>query len=165
MEKEWYAIYTMPRAERKVDERFLKQGVETYLPLLTSMRIWSDRKKKIKTPLIPGYIFIKADKKMLTEIYRIDGALGVVKYLGVPAKIKPSELDMIRILIKEPESFNAIKNIDVQLGENFEIHFGTFAGLKGKYIRHAGKYRAIISLESINKMFEVNVPISFLQKI
>jgi transcription antitermination factor NusG len=163
--KQWYAIYTMPRAEKKVEERFINKGVETYLPLMTSVRIWSDRKKKLKIPLIPGYVFIQSNKEGLKEIYRINGALGIVRHLGEPAKVNQVELDNLRILTTEPDSFQAIDSFDLKAGERFEINFGNFTGLVGYYVRHAGKFRAVICLDSINKMFEVNVPISFLQRV
>ena len=57
--KDWYAIYTMPRSEKKVYNRIIESGIEAYLPLLTTVRIWSDRKKKVSLPLIPSFVFIK----------------------------------------------------------------------------------------------------------
>jgi hypothetical protein len=50
-EKHWLVIYTKPRAEKKVNERLLEEGFETYLPLQKVIRQWSDRKKKVEVPL------------------------------------------------------------------------------------------------------------------
>ena len=55
----WYAVYTTSRAEKKVKQRLDESGIENYLPLRTEIRIWSDRKKKVSLPLIPGYIFVR----------------------------------------------------------------------------------------------------------
>ena len=56
IKENWYAIYTMPRAEKKVYERLVDIGVTSYLPLVTTIRIWSDRKKKVTSPLISSYV-------------------------------------------------------------------------------------------------------------
>ena len=160
----WYAVYTMPQAEKKVEERFTQRGTETFLPLVKTVRVWSDRKKRIWIPLIKGYVFIYVTPSQLNDVFQIQGALGVVKHLGKPAAIKQVELDNLRILCTQPESFEAIDITCLQAGEHFEINFGLFAGLSGTLVRQAGRFRAIISIDSISKMFEVNVPISFLQK-
>ena len=59
----WYAIYTRAKAEKKVYEQLERSGYEVYLPLTTTIKQWSDRKKKIKTPLISSYVFIKTEEK------------------------------------------------------------------------------------------------------
>ena len=51
-EPHWFAVYTSPRTEQKVAERLEKEGYEVYLPLVTTLRQWSDRKKKVKIPLM-----------------------------------------------------------------------------------------------------------------
>ena len=48
IEEKWYAIYTKPRAEKHVNQRLLEKGVETFLPLQKTYRIWSDRKKLVE---------------------------------------------------------------------------------------------------------------------
>ena len=55
----WYAIYVNSRAEKKVEADLTCKGIETFLPLKKSLRKWSDRKKWIDMPLIPGYCFVK----------------------------------------------------------------------------------------------------------
>ena len=54
----WYAVYTAPRAEKKVKEQLDKIGVENYLPLQPVVRLWNNRKKKIFIPVVPGCLFV-----------------------------------------------------------------------------------------------------------
>lgn len=49
---EWFAVYIITNAEKRVQERLHAVGFEVYLPLQESLLQWSDRKKKIKLPLI-----------------------------------------------------------------------------------------------------------------
>ena len=44
----WYAVYTRPRFEKQVGQRLLEDGIEAYVPLIKTMRQWSDRKKVVE---------------------------------------------------------------------------------------------------------------------
>lgn len=46
MQKTWYALYVRSRAEKKVSQELEHIGIEVFLPLITRVRQWSDRKKK-----------------------------------------------------------------------------------------------------------------------
>jgi transcription antitermination factor NusG len=59
MKKHWYAIYTNPRWEKKVDKLLTEAGIESYCPLNTVMRKWSDRMKKVEEPLFKSYVFVQ----------------------------------------------------------------------------------------------------------
>ena len=62
-ELKWFAVYTQSRAEKKVFERLTKADFEAFLPLTTVVKQWSDRKKKVKVPLINSYVFVNTSKK------------------------------------------------------------------------------------------------------
>ena len=51
-ESNWYVVKTNSRAEKKVYERLEFLGLEVYLPLVITIKQWSDRKKKVEVPLI-----------------------------------------------------------------------------------------------------------------
>ena len=55
----WYVLYTKPRNELKVMERLLNADFEAYTPFKTEIRQWSDRKKKIKVPLLTSMVLVK----------------------------------------------------------------------------------------------------------
>src|ERR1035437_2288373 len=95
----WYAVYTKPRAEKKVFERLSAQGFEAYLPMQTRMREWSDRKKKVQTPLISSYVFVNTKKENLFTTLQIQGTARILKYLGKPAIIREYEIKNLRILL------------------------------------------------------------------
>ena len=47
-QKNWVAVYTRPRSEKKAAEELNKAGIEVYLPIQKQIRQWSDRKKALK---------------------------------------------------------------------------------------------------------------------
>ena len=52
----WNVLYTAPRAEKQVKERIAALGVECFLPLHRTPRVWSDRVKIVEVPLFSSYI-------------------------------------------------------------------------------------------------------------
>ena len=58
----WYVIYTKPKNEKKVAERLQQIEIEVFCPLVTVVKQWSDRKKKIQIPLFNSYVFVFIDR-------------------------------------------------------------------------------------------------------
>lgn len=160
----WYALYTMPRAEKKVQERLLRHGMEVFLPTITTLKMWSDRKKKVTLPLLPGFIFVKIHSSDFSALKFIQGVLGPVKYLGKPALIREDEIGTLQKLMEEPDYVKAADLMDLSMGERVEIIKGPLKGIFGHYIRTQGRYRVVVELEALGRMIEVNVCLSFLQK-
>ncbi|MFQ5639885.1 MAG: transcription termination/antitermination NusG family protein, partial [bacterium] len=46
--KDWYVLYTRSRCEKKVARELTCAQVETFLPMNSVIKTWSDRKKLIK---------------------------------------------------------------------------------------------------------------------
>jgi transcriptional antiterminator RfaH len=42
----WLVLYTKPKNEVKVAERLAAAGINVYCPMVTTVKQWSDRKKK-----------------------------------------------------------------------------------------------------------------------
>ena len=61
LNRKWYAIYTRPRWEKKVNLLLGGKGIESYCPLNKIKRKWSDRLKTIQEPLFKSYVFVKID--------------------------------------------------------------------------------------------------------
>jgi transcription antitermination factor NusG len=160
----WYALYTMPRTEKKVEQRLSLKNIEIYLPLTETIRIWTDRKKKIKIPLIPGFVFIRCKQKEISEALETEGVLNVVSYLKKPAKIHEYEINNLKILINEPQFIQLNEELDISKGDDVEVIRGPFIGLIGKCIRLNGKYRIIVEIKALDKKIEVSVAYSFLKK-
>ena len=160
----WYAIYTKPRAEKKVFERFCEYGYDAYLPLLTEVREWSDRKKKVESPLISGYVFVNISKEQLFDTLKIRGTLGVLRYLGKPAIIRDCEINNLKILMSDEGQLELLANCFVK-GDEVEVVEGPFQGLKGVSVVVQGKQRIVVQISAIDSQFVVNVPQAFVRKV
>ena len=161
----WFAVYTHSRAEKKVNERAMKAGFDTFLPLITTVKQWSDRKKKVEAPLINSYVFVHTRKENLNSLLNIPGVLNILKHLGKPAIVKDVEIANLKIVINVVEEVQFIDSIDLTKGEDVEVINGPFSGLLAKYIDVAGKHRVLVEVEALKSCIEVNMPLNNIKKI
>ena len=88
----WYVLFTKPRNELKVMERFLSAGFEAYTPFKTEIRKWSDRNKNIRVPLLTSIVLVKVAKNATDTVF---GIPGVVRFLfegGKRAEVSDAEI-------------------------------------------------------------------------
>jgi transcriptional antiterminator RfaH len=161
----WFAVYTKPRAEKKVFERITHAGFEAFLPLLTTMRVWSDRKKKVEIPLINSYVFVRTDVSSLYNVLKCEGTVNILKFLGKPAIIKDYEIQNLSILIKDPELLETGDHPHFEKGEAVKVIRGPFTGLIAESVMIHGKHRIVVELEALGNLISINVPLSFVEKI
>lgn len=163
--KQWYAIFTKPRSEKKVHERMLEQDIEAFLPLIKTVRQWSDRKKTLEIPLISSYIFVHMEERELYRTLPIQGTVSVLKHLGKPARIKELEIENLRILSSNSEGQIISEEIQVVSGDDVEVINGPFMGLIATCVNDGKNHRVIVKIDSLGSCFNVNIPLSFLRKI
>lgn len=157
MDKKWYVLQSQPLKEIKVFEQIYKKNIEVYLPLIDTIRYWSDRKKKIKVPLFPGYLFVYAD---LNERYNaISNTYGAIRYLMYQkrhAMLSNEEINNIKISLIEPERVR-IEDAKLVEGDFVEITHGIFKGLKGIITQIRGNYKLMVSIVEMNTTFSVQL--------
>lgn len=157
MDKKWYVLQSKPLREVKVSEQIIKKNIEVYLPLVETIRYWSDRKKKVKVPLFSGYLFVHADNDERYEaISGTHGALKYLKYQKRFAIIKDDEINNIRISLIEPERIK-IEEAGLYEGDFVEITHGIFKGLKGVIVQFHGNYKLMVSIVEMDTTFSVQL--------
>jgi transcription antitermination factor NusG len=158
----WYAVYTRPCFEKRVYEQLVRQNIQAYLPLQTTIRQWSDRRKKLSEPLFSCYVFVHIG---LREYYTVLNLIGVVRYVtfcGKAVSIPEKQIKLIRNLLAEDmEVVEAAACLPV--GTQVRIKAGPLTGIAGELVEHAGKKRVIIRIEEICKALLVNVPMHYLE--
>jgi len=145
-EKKWYALYTRSRAEKKVLIELQEMGVQAYLPLINTLRQWSDRKKKVEVPLIPGYIFVKTELKQIPILLNVDAAIKIIAFEGKYISIPENQIKTIQTLIEKGYSLSA-SNQTVVKGDTVKIASGSLKGLKGEVLESSGGKKFILRIE------------------
>jgi transcriptional antiterminator RfaH len=162
--EKWYAIYTRPRAEKQVWQRLVEAGIETFLPLHKTYRIWSDRKKLVERPLLSSYIFVKTKSKHFPEVYKTSGVVKFVTFEGHPVSIPQNQIDNLRLLINSNEEIE-VSGEKFEKGDSVEVTGGSLIGVTGELVKIGSKNRFIIRIDSLEQNLILNIPRTFLKKI
>ncbi|MFN5136342.1 MAG: transcription termination/antitermination protein NusG [Chitinophagaceae bacterium] len=146
-EKKWYAVYTKPRWEKKVSAQIEKKGLELYCPHTKVRRRWSDRYKVIEEPLFKSYVFVKVTEEEKTRVRLTDGVVNFVYWLGKPAEVRESEIEIIKKFLNEYEEVEA-KPVKVKAGERVRVKTGVLMDTEGEVIKVVNN-RVYVLLESL----------------
>jgi transcription antitermination factor NusG len=123
--KNWYALYTKPRWEKKVYGLLTERGMEAYCPLNKVRRKWSDRVKWVEEPLFKSYVFALVGEKELTNVRMVNGVVNFVYWLGKPAMVKDTEIEIIRKFMNDYTDVIA-SPINLQKNAKITIRQGAF---------------------------------------
>lgn len=152
----WFAFYTKPRHELKVAENLNTISVENYLPLVTRLKQWSDRKKKVTEPLIKGYIFAKVTQKERLIAIQQEGILNCICFNGKPAVIPEWQIENLKRMLKNESDF-LISDV-VKAGSRVKVLEGPFAGVEG-IVKYTSEGRTIsITIDLLKRSITAVLP-------
>ena len=101
--RHWHALYVRSRAEKKVLQQLEDMGVKAYLPLVTKMKQWSDRRKKIEEPLFKSYVFVFSNAKEYIPILNVYGVLKFVSFEKQPVVVPENQILAIKKFVDDYE--------------------------------------------------------------
>lgn len=125
----WFVIYTKPRNEKKVTEQLLAIGIEAFCPMITTIKQWSDRKKKVTIPLINSYVFVQLDEVHRFKVFDVPGVVRYVHWLKKPAVVRENEIQALKELTDK--TINNFSIDQLRKGDDFLVPAGVFKDKKG----------------------------------
>lgn len=162
--KNWHAIYTRSRTEKKVTEHMQKRGYQVYLPLVKTLKQWSDRKKKVEIPLIAGYVFVCVNEEEYYKILETPGTVNYVTFEGKAVAIPENQILAMKTALEN--------NMQVELqqkqfnkGEHVKVIAGPLKGTEGEYVSEAHKQNFIINIQNVGFTLSVEVNANDVVKI
>lgn len=160
----WLAFYVCSRCEKVIQARLEEQGIESYVPIHTVVRQWSDRKKKVEEPLIRCYIFARPTKKQYYEVLSTDGVVRCITFGGQPAYIPDNQIEMLRILVSGQMDIEVVQG-PLSPGQKVKFVTGPMAGFSGELIEIASKRKVVLRLDHIEQSFLITADPKLLQVI
>ena len=162
-EKQWLAVYTRPRWEKKVIRLLSNRNIENYCPLNREVCKWADRKKIVYKPLISSYVFVYASESEYVSIKETDGILNLVYWLGKPAIIKASEIESLKTFLNDYSTVS-LEKINVNVNDDVKIIHGPLVLMEGKVV--AVEYNYVkITLPSLGYSLQAQVHKSHIEKL
>ncbi|MCF8320881.1 MAG: UpxY family transcription antiterminator [Flavobacterium sp.] len=149
----WFAIYTRPKNEKKVVEGLEKLGIEVYCPMITQVKQWSDRKKKVEMPLINSYVFVNIEDKKRNIVFEVPGVVRYLFWLGKPAIIQEQEIDTLKASLKG--IFSSVEVNGIQPGDSLTISQGPFQGKEG-VVAHVDKNKIRLVLKELGVLITIS---------
>ena len=155
--KYWYALYTKPRHEFKAASYLNDLEIENYLPTVTRIKQWSDRKKKIIEPVFKGYIFIYGDEKERYNALQNDSIVYTISFEGKPARIPDWQIENLKKIITSEEELS-VENL-ISEGTKVKIVDGPFSGVEGIVIQTDHNEKLLgVSIDLLRRTVLVRLP-------
>jgi len=151
----WLAAYTRARHEQQVVRQLHQKGMECLLPTYERLVRWSDRIKRLQSPLFPSYVFVNARECERVPILETHGVVQFVSIAGTVAVVSDEEIERLRTCSGtagdvEPHPY-------LRIGHRVRVKHGPFAGFEGTLLEKQNSRRLIVTLESILKSIAVNL--------
>lgn len=144
-ESHWYAVYTHSRAEKRVSERLIEEGIETFLPMQKTLRQWSDRKKLVEKPIISSYVFVRVVPREFPAVRKTDGVVKIITIDSRPVVIPDDQMKNLRILCSSDAEVMVSDKVYLK-GDLVEVIYGSLTGLRGELIRVGRKHKVVIRI-------------------
>jgi transcription elongation factor/antiterminator RfaH len=158
---QWYAIYVKSRHEFKVLERLRKLGIEAFLPAVERLRRWKDRKKLVKFPLFPGYLFVYIEKSydLMLKVLKTPGVVNFIKNLqGEPATVPEEEIEPLKKAIESKRQIDPYPYL--KEGQRVRIKNGALQGVVGVLKKKEKQHYLILSIHILQRSVSVKIDAS-----
>ena len=154
--KQWYAIYVKSRHEKVIFSELRKKGIESSLPLMTTIRQWSDRRKKVEVPLFRSYLFVKIELK--TEKLSVLQTLGVVKFVDFNREaVTIPEQQMYWLNQMVDSSLELRPEHYLPIDAEVDVLFGPLKGLTGRVKQKNSETRLVVWFGAIMQGVSVEI--------
>ncbi|MFN4122608.1 MAG: UpxY family transcription antiterminator [Flavobacteriales bacterium] len=156
-EARWMVFYTHSRHEKKADAALIEAGYTSYLPLVETIKQWSDRKKKVKEPLFRSYIFVKTSIMQVSKVSETFGIVGPVRLGDEYAIVTEKEIETIKATANSGYAVE-LSDYSFEEGEDVQLVGGPLKGIKGRFSTKASASYICILIEGLNQGIKVKVP-------
>lgn len=128
--------------------------MEHLLPTYERLSRWSDRIKRTRTPLFPGYVFVRISELERLLVLETLGVVHLVSVAGEPAILSDEEVDRLRACLHaddvEPHPY-------LRVGRRVRVKHGPFAGWEGTLIDRQYARRLVVTIEQIQQSIAINL--------
>lgn len=154
-ERYWLAAYTRSCHERHVADQLRVKGVESLLPTYERFSRWSDRVRRSRAPLFPGYVFVHVSHEERVPVLQTAGVVNIVSVGGKPSPLREEEIERLRTCgahagLVEPHPF-------LRIGHQVRVKHGPFAGWQGILVEKQNGARLVIAVEHVMQCVAINL--------
>jgi transcription antitermination factor NusG len=145
----WYALYTRSRSEKKLYSELEEKGIEAYLPLKKELRVWSDRKKWVETPLFNSYVFVKVSDREYFDAVNSYWAVRYVCFESHAVPIPDSQIESLKLFLEDTKRNVELTQSSLKKGDHLEVTLGPLKGVRGELLQLRGQHRIVLRFISL----------------
>lgn len=150
----WYVLYVKSKHEKKVKVFLDELLIESYVPLVKTIRKWKDRKKVVFQTLFTSYVFVYLKSSL--EFYKalsVNGACTYIRFGKEYARVRDAEIAQVRLLLENDniEDITATTEKLPRVGELKKIVYGPLNGLDCRIIKVDNHYKIIVQIDSLHQ--------------
>ena len=161
----WYAVYTRSRAEKKLYSLLTQKGIESFLPLRKTLKIYSDRKKWVEEPLLRSYILVRVSEKDYYSVLNTAGAVRYVCFEGKATPIPDSHIIALQNFVNNRPKDLEIEMGELAAGEIMEVINGPLKGTQGEIQQIRGNHRLLLRFDSLGFCVHTEVALQDVKKV
>lgn len=155
--RRWYAVRTQPRKEALAQLHLLRQGFETFMPLVSQTVRASSGLASHASPLFPSYLFTRLD--LAIDRWRcINSTTGVsrlVEFTGQPA---PAPRGLVEFMQEHASKDGEVFfSEEIAVGSQVRVIGGPFDGLIGILQRGDAIARVRVLMDLMERQVSVSV--------
>ncbi|HEY1463589.1 MAG TPA: UpxY family transcription antiterminator [Terriglobales bacterium] len=155
--QEWFAVQTKPRHEKKVASELKEKQIDVFLPLLTTIRQWSDRKQEVAMPLFPTYMFVRMNqtREERTAVLSTNGVHRFVGMRGIGVAVPDDEIESVQKILVEGVNFADYPFLAI--GQKVRVRGGSLDGVSGILTAINNDRSLIVSVQCIQRSLAVRI--------
>lgn len=160
-EKFWHALYVRSRFEKKVLSQLEQMDIQAYLPLVTVVKQWSDRRKKVEEPLFKSYVFVYSCDKQYIPILNVYGVVKFVTFEREAVVVPENQILAIKKFVRDYErgdEYKMMNNEELKVGQTVRIINGPMKGLTGRLETIRNQRHLIVYIDVVGQCIPVHIP-------
>ena len=155
----WYAVWLRSNYEHAVNSQLAAKGFQPFLP---EVQTWSKRlgtQRAIRTPMFPGYLFVRAalDKHRYIDLLKVQGVVRVLEDGWTRLTPVPdAEIDAIHQIAAA--GVTVFPCARLQGGERVRVLDGPLTGVEGMFVQDKpSKGRLVVSVDMLGRSIAVEM--------
>ena len=141
-EEAWFALRVRTKSESFVGSLLQYKGYEAFTPTYCESRKYTDRTRKLQSPLFPGYVFCRFSQEDALSIVNTPSVQRILTNAGQPAPVSDDEIEAVRVTAA---SGSARPHAYLNVGQKVRVSSGPLAGVEGFLVSSEGRKRLVIS--------------------
>lgn len=145
----WYAVRVRSNYEFTTAAILHGKGYDEFVPAYQIERQWSDRKRMMRMPLLPGYVLCRFDPQYRLPILQTPGVVHIVGFGKLPSPVDENEIDALQRIVQAQVAAEPWPYLVV--GDQVQIIRGPLVGLRGILLEFKKTCRLVVSVTLLQR--------------